>query len=68
MKPWVRWMYALAGVAVAVVVVSSAVQAVRQGSWGPIIGMGWLPAVAVAIWWPGNHRRRCLSRCSGHAG
>ena len=68
MKPWLRWMYVLSGVAVAVVVVSSVVAAVRQGSWEPIIGIGWLPAVVVAIWWPAKYRGRCLPRRSGQAG
>ena len=60
MKPWVRWMYVITGCAVAIVAVSSIVQAVRQGSWGPVIAVGWLPAVVVATW-PGT-RRRCLPR------
>ena len=67
MKPWARWMHVIAGVAVAVVAVSSIVAAVRQGSWGPIVAVGWLPAVVVATWWPGK-RRRCLPRRSGQAG
>jgi hypothetical protein len=67
MKRWVRWMYVVAWVAVAVVAVSSIVAAVRQGSWGPILSVGWLPAVIVAAW-PGKYRRRCLPRRSGQAG
>jgi len=35
MKPWVRWMYLVAGVAAVLVVVSVAAQAIRQGSWDP---------------------------------
>lgn len=58
MKPWARGMYLITGLAVALVAVSSIVQAVRQGSWGPIIEVGWLPAVLVASW-PGTYRR-CL--------
>jgi hypothetical protein len=49
------------------VAVSSVVQAIKQGSWGPIIEVGWLPAVVVATWWPGT-RRRCLPRRQGSAG
>jgi hypothetical protein len=33
--------------------VSSIVQAVRQGSWTPVVSVGWLPAMVVAAW-PGN--------------
>ena len=67
MKPWARWTYVLTGVAVAVVAVSSVVAAVRQGSWEPIVAMGWLPAVVVATWWPGT-RRRCTPRRQGSRG
>jgi hypothetical protein len=67
MKPWARWMYVVTACAVAVVAVSSIVQAVRQGSWEPIIAVGWLPAVVVATWWPGS-RRRCLPRRHREAG
>ena len=59
MRPWIRWLYAIAGVAAAFVAVSSIVQAVRQGSWSPILSVAWLPAVVVAVW-PGNYRRCCL--------
>jgi hypothetical protein len=61
-----RWMYVITGLAVAIVAVSSVVQAIRQGSWSPIIEVGWLPAVVVAIW-PGT-RRRCLPRRRHPAG
>lgn len=66
MKPWTRWAYVIAGFAVAVVAVSSVVQAIRQGTWSPLIETGWLPAVVVAIW-PGT-RRRCLPRWRHPAG
>jgi hypothetical protein len=62
-----RLMYVITGFAVAVVAVSSIVQAVRHGSWSPIIAVGWLPAVVVATWWPGR-RGRCLPRRHGSAG
>jgi hypothetical protein len=52
--------------AVAFVAVSSVVAAIRQGSWSPIIEVGWLPAVVVATW-PGA-RRRCLPRRRHPAG
>ena len=67
MKSWTRWIYVITAAAVAVVAVSSIVAAIRQGSWGPILAVGWLPAVVAATWWPGT-RRRCLPRRSGQAG
>jgi hypothetical protein len=67
MKPWARWMYVLAAAAVAATAVSSIAAAVRQGSWGPIVAVGWLPAVVVATWWPGT-RRRCAPRRQGSPG
>lgn len=66
MKAQTRWLYLLAGLAVAFVAVSSTVQAIRQGSWSPIIEVGWVPAVVVAAW-PGT-RRRCLPRRRHPAG
>jgi hypothetical protein len=67
MKPWARGIQMIAAIAVAVVAVSSIVQAVRQGSWAPIISVGWLPAVVVATWWPST-RGRCRPRRQGTAG
>jgi roadblock/LC7 domain-containing protein len=58
MRPWIRWLYAVAGVAAAFVAASSIVQAVRQGSWTPVVAVAWLSAVVVAVW-PGTYRR-CL--------
>ncbi|HEX4659626.1 MAG TPA: hypothetical protein VH307_19745 [Streptosporangiaceae bacterium] len=66
MKLWTRWLYLIAGLAAAFVAVSSVVQAVRQGSWVPIISVGWIPAVIVAAW-PGACRR-CLPRRRSQAG
>jgi hypothetical protein len=60
MRPWIRGLYLIAGLAIAFVAVSSVVAAVRQGSWGPVLSVAWLPAVVVATW-PGS-RRRCLPR------
>ena len=59
MKPYTRWGYGLAGLVAAFVAVSSIVQAIRLGSWTPVLSVGWLPAVVVAVW-PRTHRR-CLS-------
>jgi hypothetical protein len=61
MKPWARWLYGLAGLVVAFVAVSSIVQAIRLGSWTPVISVGWLPAVVIAVW-PGAYRRRLSPR------
>jgi hypothetical protein len=61
MKPGKRWLYLVAGLAAAFVVVASVAQAIRQGSWAPVTSVAWLPAVVVAAW-PGSGRRRCLSR------
>ena len=59
MKPYARWGYGPAGLIVAFVAVSSIVQAIRLGSWPPVLSVGWLPAVVVAVW-PRAYRR-CLS-------
>jgi hypothetical protein len=61
-----RWFYVIAGVAVAFAAVSSIVQAISEGSWSPVVSVGWLPAVIVAVW-PGV-RRRCLRGRSGPVG
>jgi ribose/xylose/arabinose/galactoside ABC-type transport system permease subunit len=60
MKTWEKWLSAVAGLAAALVAVSAVVQAVRQGSWSPLIAVGWLLAV-VAATLPGASRR-CLPR------
>jgi hypothetical protein len=36
MKPGKRWLYLVAGLAAAFVVVASVTQAIRQGSWAPV--------------------------------
>ena len=61
MKPWTRWVYAIAGLAAVFVAVSSIVLALRQDSSAPIIAVCWVPAVVVAAW-PGLRRRRRPSR------
>jgi hypothetical protein len=65
-KTGVRWWYTIAGAAVAFVAVTSMVQAIRQGSWGPILSVAWLPAVIVAAR-PGAYRR-CLPGRRGPVG
>ena len=61
MRPWTRWLYAIAALAAVFVAASSIVLAIRQHSWAPIIAVGWIPAVIVAAW-PATRRRRRLSR------
>lgn len=48
----------LAGLVGLVVAGSIIAQAVRQGSWGPVLSEGWLLAV-VAATWPQAGRGRC---------
>jgi hypothetical protein len=60
MRCWKSWLYAICGLAAAVVAVAAAAQAIREGSWTPIVSVAWLPAVVVAVW-PGMNRR-CLPR------
>jgi hypothetical protein len=59
-------LYVLAGLAAVFITVSTIAQAIREGSWSPIISVGWLPAVIVASW-PGVGRR-CLRGRSGRLG
>jgi hypothetical protein len=59
MRSYTRWFYLLAGLVAAFIAVSAIVQAISEGSWTPIVSVGWLPAIIVASW-PGV-RRRCLS-------
>ena len=66
MRPCARWLYVLAGLAAVFITVSTIAQAIREGSWSPIISVGWLPAVIVASW-PGVGRR-CLRGRSGRLG
>ena len=66
MRSCARWFYLVTGLVAAFIAVAAIVQAIRQGSWGPIISVGWLPAVIVASW-PGAGRR-CLRGRSGRLG
>jgi hypothetical protein len=65
MEGWKRWLFLVAALAATVVIASSIAQAVRSGSWDPVISAAWIPAVVVATW-PGPYRR-CLSRGGGRA-
>ena len=66
MRSRITWPWLIVGLVAAFVAVATIVQAVRQGSWGPVIATGWLPAVIVATW-PATHRR-CRVRRRGQAG
>jgi len=63
MESWKRWLFLAAGLVAAVVAVSSIAQAVRSGSWGPVIATAWIPAALAAAWPAGG--RRCLTRRGG---
>jgi len=65
-RSWKRWLYLISGLAVVLVAASSVAQAIRQGSWTPVVSVAWLPAVLVACW-PGVNRR-CLPRRRTPAG
>jgi peptidoglycan/LPS O-acetylase OafA/YrhL len=56
-RSWKRWLYLVSGLAVLLVAVASAAQAIRQGSWAPLVSVAWLPAV-IGGCWPGTGR--CL--------
>jgi hypothetical protein len=59
MKLSARWLYGVAAFAATLVAVSAIVQSIRQGSWSPILSVGWLAAVIVAVLAP-RGTRRCL--------
>ena len=65
MGSWKRWLYLISGLAAVLVAAAAAAQAVRQGSWAPVVSVAWLPAVIVAGW-PGTGR--CLGRHRPPAG
>jgi hypothetical protein len=66
MNAWNRSLYVIAGLAALFVGASTIALAVRQGSWTPIVSVGWLPAVIVASL-PGKYRR-CAPRRRGVPG
>ena len=66
MRRCTRWFYLVTGLVAAFIAVAAIVQAIRQGSWGPIISVGGLPAVIVASR-PGAVRR-CLRGRGGPIG
>jgi hypothetical protein len=61
MKLSTRWLYGVAAVAALLVAVSAIVQSVRQGSWSPVLSVGWLVAVIIAVTTP-----RATGRCLPH--
>jgi hypothetical protein len=66
MRACVRWFYLFTGLVAAFIAVSTIARAVSEGSWSPIISVGWLPAVIVASWPVVG--RRCLRGRSGRPG
>jgi hypothetical protein len=60
------WLSLIAGLVAMFVAVATIVQAVRQGSWAPVIATGWVPAVIVAAW-PATCRHCRIGR-RGQAG
>lgn len=58
------WRYAVPGLLAAIVLGSSIVLAIGQGSWTPVEQTAWLPAVFVAVL-PGGRSRACLPRRGG---
>ena len=64
MRPWERWLYTVGALAALFVAVSSVVQAIGQGSWTPVLSVGWMPAVIVAV---GLGARRGHRGCAGRA-
>ena len=66
MKAWNRPLYVIAGLPALFVGGSTIALAVRQGSWTPILSVGWLAAVIVATL-PGKYRR-CAPRGRGLPG
>jgi len=57
---WKRSLYLVAGLAVAFVLASAAVLAARQGSWGPLESVAWVPALLFVTLSP--RTSRCLPR------
>ena len=65
MRSRIRWPSLIVALAAAFVAVATIVQAVRQGSWSPVIATGWVPVVIIATW-PASYRRCRIRR--GQAG
>jgi hypothetical protein len=59
MKLGARWLYGVAAVAAVLIAVSAIAASVRQGSWSPLLSVGWLAAVFIAVISP-RGTRRCL--------
>jgi hypothetical protein len=59
MKLSARWLYGVAAVAAVLIAVSAIAASVRQDSWSPILSVGWLAAVIIAVT-TRRGSRRCL--------
>ncbi len=65
MRSWKRWLYLISGLAALLVAAAATAQAIRQGSWAPLLSVAWLPAV-IGVAWSGTGR--CLPRRRPAAG
>lgn len=65
MRSLSRWLAPIAVLAAIFVAASAIALAARQGSWTPVISVGWIPAV-IAATWPRTYRR-CPPRRRGQA-
>jgi hypothetical protein len=52
----------------AFVAIAAIVQAIREDSWAPIVTIGWLPAVLIALFSAPASGRSCRSRFRSRAG
>jgi hypothetical protein len=57
MKLSARWLYGVAAAAALLIAVSAIAASVRQGSWSPLLSVGWLAAVIIAVISPRGTRR-----------
>jgi hypothetical protein len=60
MRSWKQWLYLVSGLAALLVAAAAAAQAIRQGSWTPLLSVGWLPAAVIGVAYSGSGR--CLPR------
>jgi hypothetical protein len=68
MRTRAHWIMRAATLVLSAIIIGSAIaQAIRQHSLDPVLMVGWLPAVLVAVMYPaltgrGPAHRRCLPR------
>lgn len=55
MRPWARWLRAIAALAALFVAVSSVTNAISKSSGMPALSVRWMPAAIIAVW-PGACR------------